>query len=165
MSRIDFVTGATLRYQPLVDDLATISDGVEAALTAHPGADLKRAPAGGGWSPGRILAHMLSYARHNGEFIHTMVWMTEPVRQPWDEDAEIQAEGWLQLDAGGYVAALDGLLAPTVELLSTTPDASWGRPGIHPRDGRRSLRQQVQSHIDHLREHTRQLDAALAAST
>ncbi len=162
MSRIDFVTGAPLRYMPLVDDLATISDGVHAVLTAHPGADLKRTPPGGGWSPARILAHMLSYARHNGEFIYTIVWMSEPIRQPWDEDAEIQAEGWLQLDAGAYVSALDALLATTVELLSTTPDASWGRPGVYPVSGRRSLRQVVRAHIDHLRAHTQQLDAALA---
>jgi hypothetical protein len=163
MARIDFVTGATLRYQPLVDELATIADGVRAVLTAHPGADLKRAPAGGEWSPARILAHMLSYARHNGAFIYSIAWMTDPTRQPWDEEAEIQAEGWLQLDAGAYVAALDALLAPTVELLSMTADASWGRPGVHPVNGRRSLRQIVRGHIDHLRDHTRQLDAALSA--
>jgi DinB superfamily len=162
MSRIDFVTGAPERYMPLVDDLATVSDAVEAVLKAHPGADLLRAPAAGGWSPARILAHMLSYARHNGTFIYTMVWMTDPIRRPWDEEAEIQAEGWLQLDAGRYVRTLDALLAPTVELLSTTPDASWGRPGVHPTAGRRSVRQLVQSHIDHLRDHTRQLEAALA---
>ncbi len=164
MARIDFVTGAPLRYMPLVDDLATISDGVEAVLKRHPGADLRHAPAGGGWSGARVLAHMFSYARHNGGFIRQVAWMTDPTRQPWDEEAEVQAEGWLQLDAARYVSELDALLAPTVELLSTTPDASWGRPGVHPQNGRRSLRQLVRAHIDHMREHTAQLDATLSAS-
>lgn len=165
MARIDFVTGAPLRYMPLVDDLATISDGVAAVLTAHPGADLRRTPAEGDWSAARLLAHMLSYARHMHEFIYAIAWMTDPVARPWDEEAEIQAEGWLQLDAAGYVTTLDALIAPTVELLSTTPDASWGRPGVNPRQGRRSLRQQVQLHINHMREHTQQLDTILSAST
>ncbi|MBM3140547.1 MAG: DinB family protein [Chloroflexi bacterium] len=163
MSRIDFVTGAPLRYMPLVDALATVPDRVEAVLRRHPGAHFHRAPAGGDWAPSRVLAHMLSYARHNGGFIYMITWMTDPVRPAWDEEAEIEAEGWLRLDASRAVEALRELIAPTVELLSTTPDASWGRPGGHPRDGRRSLRQQVQAHIDHLEEHTRQIDAAFPA--
>ncbi|MEX2228250.1 MAG: DinB family protein [Dehalococcoidia bacterium] len=162
MARIDFVTGAPLRYMPLVNELAMTPDRVEAVLSAHAGSSLTHAPADGGWPPARVLGHMLSYARHNGRFIFMIANMTDPVRPPWDEDAEIAAEGWLNYDAARFASALDAETTPTVQLLSHTPDASWGRPGQHPTDGRRSLRQQLQAHLDHLSEHIAQLDALLA---
>lgn len=161
MARIDFVTGAPLRYMPLVNELATVPDRVEAVLSAHAGASLTHALADG-WPPARVLAHMLSYARHNGAFISMIAHMTDPIRPAWDEDAEIAAEGWLNFDAGRFVSALDAEITPTVQLLAHTPDASWGRPGLHPTDGRRSLRQQVQAHLDHMSEHIAQLEALLA---
>jgi hypothetical protein len=164
MARIDFVTGAPLRYMPLVDDLAKVPAQVEAVLSMHSAASLTRASGDDGWPPARVLAHMLSYARHNGRFIFQIAHMTDPIRQSWDEDAEIAAEGWLNFDAVHCVAALDAEITPTVQLLSRTPDASWGRPGVHPSDGRRSLRQQVRAHIDHIAEHIAQLDALLSTS-
>ena len=163
MARIDFVTGAPRRYMPLVDQLATVPDRVEAVLSAHAGASLTRTPVEGGWPPARALAHMLSYARHNGTFIAMIAHMTDPIRSASDEDATIAAEGWLNFDAAHLVAALRAETAPTVELLSGTPDASWGRPGQHPTAGRRSLRQQVRAHLDHMSEHIVQLEALLAA--
>jgi len=163
MARIDFVTGAPRRYMPLVDALAMVPDRVEAVLSAHSGASLTRAPDDAGWSPARVLAHMLSYARHNGTFIDMIAHMTDPIRPLSDEDATIAAHGWLNFDAAHLVAAFRAETAPTVELLSGTPDASWGRPGRHPTGGRRSLRQQVQAHLDHMSEHIAHLDALLAA--
>lgn len=163
MARIDFVTGAPLQYMPLVNELAMMPDRVGAALSARAGASLTHAPADGGWPAARVLAHMLSYARHNGRFIYMIANMTDPIRSPWDEDAEIAAEGWLNFDPARFVAALDAETTATVELLSHTPDASWGRPGVHPTDGRRSLRQQLQSHLDHMSEHLAQLEVLLSA--
>lgn len=163
MARIDFVTGAPLRYMPLVNELAMMPDRVEAVLSAHAGASVTHAPADGAWPAARVLAHMLSYARHNGRFIFMIANMTDPIRTLWDEDAEIAAEGWLNFDPAHFVATLDAETTATVDLLSRTPDASWGRPGVHPSEGRRSLRQQVQAHLDHMSEHLAQLEALLSA--
>lgn len=163
MSRIDFVTGAPERYMPLVDGLSTVADRAASALGGISSAQARQAPEGE-WSAVRILAHMVSNARHNHEFIFAMAWMTDAVRQPWDEAAEVEAEGWDRLEPAALVALLRAELAPTVELLSGTPDASWGRPGIVPSRGRRSLRQQVQGHLDHLEEHIEQLRARAAVA-
>ena len=91
----------------------------------------------GEWSAVRVLAHMVSYARHNDEFINAVAWMTDAVRQSWDEAAEVEAEGWDRLDAAALADLLRAELAPTVDLLGGTPDASWGRAGIVPARGRR----------------------------
>ncbi len=168
MSRIDFVTGAPERHMYLVEALGAIPDRLEAVLAGHSTNELQAAPAGDEWAPGRILSHMIGYARRNHEFIHRMVWMTDPIREPWDEDAEEQ--GWESLDGAALVAALRKAIGETVALLSETPDASWGRPGIAGGRGtdngggtRRSLRQQVTAHTEHLEGHLANIEELLAA--
>jgi hypothetical protein len=164
MSRIDFVTGAPVRYMPLVDRLATVPDRVEAVLSGAGREEIRRTPPDGGWPAAHVLAHMVSYARHSHAFLVRMVWMTEPVRQSWDEELEVRQEGWLDLGPAELLERLRRELSPTIELLSETPDAAWGRPGTVLGQGRRSLRQQVQRHIDHMEEHVGQLERTLRAS-
>ncbi len=162
MSRIDFVTGAPEKYMPLVQDLTRISERLEPLVASYTGRDLQQAGSEDEWSPSRVLAHMISYAVHNGEFINQIVWMTDPRRRAWDEDAEVSSEGWASKNGATLLEALREPLNETIELLSGTPDASWGRPGTVPGRGRRSLRQAVQGHIDHLNEHIDQIESMLA---
>jgi len=164
MSRIDFVTGAPQKYADLVQELAVIPERVERLIAGHTARDLQKAANEGDWGAGRVLAHMISYAIHNGDFIRQIAWMTEPRRRPWDEDAEVAAEGWAGKNGSALVAALREPIGETVELLSGTPDAQWGRPGTVPGRGRRSLRQQLRAHLDHLDEHITQLEALLGAA-
>lgn len=168
MSRIDFVTGAPERHMHLVEALGGIPDRLEAVLAGHSTNELRAAPADGEWAAARILSHMISYARRNHEFIYRIVWMTDPIREPWDEEAEEQ--GWEQLDGAALVAALRAAIGETVQLLSETPDASWGRPGIAGERGadrgggtRRSLRRQVDDHTTHLDEHLSHIEQLLTA--
>ena len=163
MSRIDFVTGAPERYIGEVRALAAIPDRLRAALEGHSAEDLRRAPSEGEWSPVRVLAHLLSYARHTGEFIYRIAWMQEPVLVSWDEAAEVEREGWERLEGRELLARIRAEIESTVALLSETPDASWGRPGLHPLGGRRSLRQQVRTHVRHLEDHIAQIEAAQRA--
>lgn len=162
MSRIDFVTGAPERYIGDVRALAAIPDRLRDVLAGHTTAQLRRAPSDEEWPPVRVLAHLLSYARHSGEFIHRIAWMQEPTLVPWDEPEEVERERWARLDGGRLLALLRAEIEGTVELLSGTPDASWGRPGIHPMGGRRSLRQQVRAHVRHMESHIAQIEQALA---
>jgi hypothetical protein len=162
MSRIDFVTGAPEKYMPLVQELTLVEERVEQLVAGYTGRDLQRQPSEGQWSASRVLAHMISYAIHNGEFIRQIAWMTDPRRRPWDEDAEVAREGWANKNGANLVQALREPLAETIELLSGTPDAQWGRPGTVPGRGRRSLRQQVRAHLDHLEEHIVQLEQMLS---
>ena len=167
MARIDFVTGNAQRYLPHVEALAAIPDRVEALLAGHSSADLRRRPTaagdGGdrgedGWSPARIIGHMISSARHGRERLYNSVWMTDPVFVEYDDEQEARDNDWESSDGA---ALLLEALAETVQVLKELPDASWGRAGIHPSQGRRSIRQQVQSQLDHYDEHIAQLARAL----
>ena len=164
MSRIDFVTGAPERYIGEVRALAAVSDRLRAALAGQSEEALLRSPSGSEWSPVRVLAHLLSYARHGGQFISRIAWMQEPVSVPWDEAEEVEREGWERLGGAELLALIRSEIEATVSLLSETPDASWGRAGLHPVRGRRSLLRQVRGHIEHLEEHVGQIEAALAAA-
>lgn len=153
MSRIDFVTGAPEKYAALVDRLAEATEQLRAAVrTARPAA-MREEPADG-WSAHRVLAHMAFYARVNGTFIYRMATMSDPQRLPVDPDAG--AEALMGLDDRTLVDIVVEELGKTVDLLSGTPDAGWGRPGTIA-GKRRSLRQQVQSHADHMHEHIAQI--------
>lgn len=156
MSRIDFVTGAPEKYAHYVDSLATLADRTRAVLAGRTSADLTRDPGNSEWSAQRVLAHMAHYARANGVFIHQVATMTDPLRAPFPpghEDPDLVA-----MNGAALLDALEQELAQTSDFLAGTPDASWGRPG-RIRGTRRSLRQIVAAHINHLEEHIEQLRA------
>ena len=57
--------------------------------------------------------------------------------------------------------SVDNSVDDTIELLSGTPDASWGRRGSV--DGvSRSLRQQVEGYSSHILEHIEQMKITLS---
>ena len=158
MSRIDFVTGAPEKYMPLVEELSTISDRIESLVSGCTDREMQQTNSADSWSIARIMAHMLSYTRHNSEFIHQIAWMTDPQRRPWDEIAEVTDQDLVSKDGTELSKVLRESIAKTVDLLSNTPDASWGRPGTVPGRGRRSLRQQLRNDINHLVEHIDQIE-------
>ena len=159
MSRIDFVTGAPEKYMPMVEELASIPDRLSIILDRLNSNEFRqsRDPE---WSPARILNHMISYAKYNGEFINQMAWMTDPTRREWDEESELS----MQDNSSQLLQSLRDELSATIELLSHTPDAQWGRPGSINNYGRRSLRQQLRSHIDHLNNHTTQIEQIVTSN-
>ena len=161
MARIDFVTGNARQYLPDVEALAAIPDRAEALLAGHTTADVARTPAGGDWSGARIIGHMTAYARHLHDDLHRMTWMTDPALEAWDEAAEAGGEDWERHGAAELVDMLTDATRLVVELLKDLPDASWGRAGMHPRGGRRSIRQHARSQLEHLQHHLEQLAEAL----
>ncbi len=169
MARIDFVTGNAQRYLPDVETLAAIPDRVEELLAGRSSAELRRAPAarddqdaqGDEWSPARIIGHLISYARHHGERFHNMAWMTDPVFVEYDDEQEARENAWQSSDGARLLDSLREAIAGTVDVLKDLPDASWGRAGIHPSAGRRSIRQQLRLNLDHYDEHIAQLQGAL----
>lgn len=159
MARIDFVTGAPEKYAHLVELLSTVSERLRAVAANAAAASWTAAPReGGDWTAQHTLAHMALYAQKNGVFIFQMATMSDPARLAFDEAAEtadLEARPSAEL-----VALVESEVSKTVDLLSGTPDAAWGRPGSI-RGARRSLRQQAQSHAEHLQEHVDQITDAL----
>ena len=111
------------------------------------------------WSAQRILGHVAYLAEANDVFFHQMATMTDPVRRafPSGYDApEMDA-----LPVAVLLQRIEAALASSVELLSRTPDAAWGRPG-YVRGMRRSLRQMVAYHAAHFDEHLAEIRRLLA---
>ena len=148
-NRIDFVTGAPEKYADLVDAISMIPAKVRATVAGASDGTMRQEPAGG-WSALRHLGHLALLAEANDVFLHQMAKMTTPVRahlEPGEISEEIEA-----LPVAAILQRIDHAFGRTVELLSHTPDAAWGRPG-EVRGMRRSLRQQVVNHAAHFDEH------------
>ena len=162
MARIDFVTGNARRYLPDVESLAAIPDRLERMLAGHSYADLRTSSDDDGQPTVlRVIGDMSGYARHDHHALHRMVWMTDPIVEPWDADAEATDEAWEARDSARLLGWLTETLTETVELLKDLPDASWGRPGLFPEAGRRSIRQQVRASVEHYRSQLDRLEASL----
>ncbi len=161
MARIDFVTGNAQRYLPDVEALAGMPDRLEQLLAGHSNADLRHSSGDGHPAALRVVGDMIGYARHDHHALHRMAWMTEPVVEPWDADTEAADEAWEARDSTRLLGWLTETLTETVELLKDLPDASWGRPGLFPDTGRRSIRQQVRASVDHYRAQLNRLEASL----
>lgn len=149
MSRIDFVTGAPEKYAHLVDALSVAPLRYHEVLDGVSDAAMRTTPADG-WSPQRILGHVTYLAEANDVFFHQMATMTDPVRRAFPSGYD--APEMEPVPAADLLARMEAALGRTIELLSRTPDAAWGRPG-YVRGQRRSIRQMVAYHANHFEEH------------
>ncbi len=149
-NRIDFVTGAPEKYADLVDALAKVPNQYRDALAGASDASMRAEPSDGGWSAQRNLAHVVFTSEANDVFINQMAKMTSPVRKQYPSG--YIAEDLEPLPSAALLTRLEAAIGRTVELLSHTPDAAWGRPG-EVRGKRHSLRQMVVIHTEHLAEH------------
>jgi hypothetical protein len=164
-NRIDFVTGAVRRYVGDVDAIARIAARARELLAGRPVHEVQAEPAPGEWSAARTLGHMIAYARVLRDQLTRMAWMTDPVLPAMDDAAEDARHGWGTEDPAQLLRWLTEELASIEELLKHLPDSSWGRAGLHPTMGRRSVRQHVRGAVGHLDGHLDQVEAALAAES
>ena len=162
-NRIDFVTGAVRRYLPDADALTEIAGEVQALIGGHDAASLRQEPAEGEWSALRTLGHMIAYTRVLHDQLDRMAHMTDPVLPMTDDAAVAEREGWESRDPTELAALFAGAIGEVGSLLKSVPDSSWGRAGLHPLGGRRSIVQHVRGASAHLRSHVEQIEGALGA--
>lgn len=162
-NRIDFVTGAVRRYVDDVDAVARLGVRASELLEGRRAAALHAEPAEGEWSASRTLGHMIAYLRALQDQVTRMAWMTDPVLPVVDDEAEAERNAWTSQEPEQLLASLTGEVEAIEELLKHLPDSSWGRAGLHPMMGRRSIIQQVRGAVGHLDGHLDQVEAALGA--
>ena len=162
-NRIDFVTGAVRRYVGEVDAVARLGVRASALLRGQGAAAVHAEPAPGEWPASRALGHVISYLRALRDQVTRMAWMTDPVLPVVDDEAEAESNAWTSQDPEQLLASLNEEIEGIEELLKRLPDSSWGRAGLHPGMGRRSVVQQVRGAVGHLDGHLDQVEAALAA--
>lgn len=161
MARIDFVTGNAQRYLPDVEAIAVVPERVEDALAGRSDTELRRARAEGEWSAEQVLRHLVAYVQRDRGHFFRMAWQNDPIFPAFDEEAHIHAHGLDAMGAAALVEALTEVIAGSVEVLIDLPDASWGRPGWRPGDGRQSIRQRARASGAHYHEHIDQLRQAV----
>jgi hypothetical protein len=152
------VTGAVRRYVPEIEALQAIPARLGAAVANQPMGWLRAAPAEGEWPPARVLGHVIAYAEQSYENLYRMAFMTDPVLKPVDDAGTAASEGWEHIAGSSLLERLGVAVGRMVELLAELPDASWGRAGLHPTGGRRSIVQQVRAIVAHCEEHVGQLE-------
>ncbi len=161
MARIDFVTGAPEKYSGLVDQIEQARSSLRALVAQESEARLRLNADTEDWSAKRILAHLGVYLRVNSVFIRRIATMSDPERQAIDEEKIIEESNFMTGSAIDLMQSVDNSVDDTIELLSGTPDASWGRRGSV--DGvSRSLRQQVEGYSSHILEHIEQMKITLS---
>ena len=163
-NRIDFVTGAVRRYVDEVDAVARLGVRAGELLEGRAADALHAEPGEGEWSASRTLGHMIAYLRALRDQVTRMAWMTDPVLPVVDDEAEAERNAWTSQEPEQLPASLNEEVGAIGDLLKHLPDSSWGRAGLHPNMGRRSIVQHVRGATGPLDGHLDQVEAALARS-
>jgi len=163
-NRIDFVTGAVRRYVADVDALTRVAERARELVAGQPVAAVRAEAGAGEWSAARALGHMLASTRVLRDQLTRMAWMTDPVLPVVDDAAAAEEHRWESQDPAQLLGWLSEEIAEIEALLKHLPDSSWGRAGVHPAFGRRSIRQAVRGAVGHLEGHVEQVEAALLPS-
>ncbi len=160
-NRIDFVTGAVRRYLADVEALTQLAKRTQALFTGRSNEDLRKPPSEGEWSAARTLGHMIAYVRVLHDQLDRMANMTDPELPLTDDATQAEREQWETRDPRELVRLFVDAIGEVEGLLKQLPDSSWGRAGLHPLGGRRSIVQQVRGAARHLTAHVEQIEAAL----
>ena len=142
MGHLDLVEPLRVLPKQLAEALKEITD--EQALF--------RAPEGG-WCIKEIVGHLRDAAEVYHKRLYMMSTQTDPVLEPYDQDAFAIEHGYLDRDLGEMLAELREFRALTVRLLTTLVNWNWARTGQHLEDGRMSIRQIVELMVHHEGEH------------
>ena len=162
MSRIDFVTGAPIRYAENVSLLSDIPNLVKKALGEEKirEEDAQAIDAHSNesdWSAHRVLCHMRNYSYNITLLISRMLTDTDPKQIQWNENTEYLELNQSEKALLNINSQLKENIERLVVMLSKTPDAAWGRAGTHLYLGRVSVKQLVKWHYNHLLQHIEQI--------
>ncbi|MDG1989750.1 MAG: hypothetical protein P8J51_00535 [Dehalococcoidia bacterium] len=162
MSRIDFVTGAPIKYAENVSQLSSIPNLVKKALREEKMGQSKDNAIDAlsdeaEWSSHRVLCHMRNYSYNITLLIKRMLTDTDPKQIHWNENKEYTELKQSEKALLNIHSQLKGNIESLVIMLSETPDAAWGRAGTHLYLGRISVKQLVKWHYNHLLQHIEQI--------
>jgi hypothetical protein len=162
MSRIDFVTGAPIRYAENVSLFSNIPNLVKKALGEEKirEENAKAIDAHSNetdWSSHRVLCHMRNYSYNITLLISRMLTDTDPKQIQWNENTEYLELNQSEKALLNINSQLKENIERLVVMLSKTPDAAWGRAGTHLYLGRVSVKQLVKWHYNHLLQHIEQI--------
>ena len=156
----------TMGHADLVEPLRVLPRSLADALNCATEAELTYRAAADQWCIREIVGHLRDAAEVYHKRIYMMSTQTDPILEPYDQDAFSREHGYLERPLDDMLRELREWRAETVQLLTTLVNWNWARTGQHLEDGRMSIRQIVELMVEHEAEHledVRKLRAATAS--
>ena len=143
----------TRGHLELVEPLRELPDALEAELRGVSDADATRRLAADQWCIKEIVGHLRDAAEVYHKRLYMMSTQTDPVLEPYDQEAFARDHGYMERSIESMLAELRRFRSQTVELLTTLVNWNWARSGQHLEAGRMSIRQIVEHMVEHEAAH------------
>ena len=143
----------TRGHLELVEPLRELPHALEAELRGVSDADATRRLAADQWCIKEIVGHLRDAAEVYHKRLYMMSTQTDPVLEPYDQEAFAREHGYMERSIDSMVDELRRFRSQTVELLTTLVNWNWARSGQHLEVGRMSIRQMVEHMVEHEASH------------
>ena len=154
----------TMGHADLVEPLRVLPRSLADALNGATEAELTYRAAADQWCIREIVGHLRDAAEVYHKRIYMMSTQTDPILEPYDQEAWATEHAYLTRNIDDMVRELTAWRADTVRLLTTLVNWNWARTGQHTESGRTSIRQIVEHMIEHEAEHVHDIRSLRAAA-
>jgi hypothetical protein len=147
----------------LIDRYAAGPARLRAAIAAVPADALTWRPAPREWSAHEVAVHCADSETQAASRIRFLAAEPDPLVLGYDEANWADAFDYHAHPLELALATVDAVRANTVALLQRLPDEAWTRVGRHSQSGRYTSEDWLRIYAAHLEEHSRQIEANVAA--
>jgi hypothetical protein len=154
---------ANEKVQDLVRRLREVQAEFQKAVEQASGPKWQQAPAEGEWSPAQVVAHMCESPGFYASNVRKMVAGSEPSLARSEADMAASRENFAKLSkeqAAPALALLKQCDAEVMSVVSGLTDDALSATGVHPRRGIINVEQQIESIINHYKDHIGQIQTA-----
>ncbi len=115
--------------------------------------DLNATPIAGTWSIKQIVLHLMDSDLVASDRMKRIICEDRPLLIGNDESAAAANLPWQHLDAALACALFRSNRCMTARLLRHLPESAFARCGVHNQTGIRSIRDILQTYVDHVPHH------------
>ena len=158
------VEPGTQGHLDLVEPLRALPRQLADALKGVTEAEAAHRPAPDQWCIRELLGHLRDAAEVYHKRLYMMSTQTDPVLEPYDQEAYARDHGYMERDIAEMLRELGEYRALTVQLLTSLVNWNWARTGQHLEIGRVSIRQLVEHMVEHEADHLAEIRRLRAAA-
>ena len=143
----------TQGHLDLVEPLRSLPSMLEDELKGIGEAQAAYRPSPDQWCIRELVGHLRDAAEVYHKRLYMMATQTDPVLEPYDQEAFARDHGYMERPIDEMLAELRIHRAETVQLLTTLVNWNWARTGQHLEAGRMSIRKIVEHMVEHEADH------------
>jgi len=155
----------TQGHLDLVEPLRSLPKHLADELKGISEAEATYRPAEGEWCIRELVGHLRDAAEVYHQRLYMMSTQTDPVLEPYDQEAFVTEHAYMTRDLNDMVEELRVYRGKTVQLLTTLVNWNWARTGQHVERGRQSIRQMVEHMVEHEADHLDEIKRLRAAAS